>query len=161
MLLNVTVVSTSHIYYPITNPLSHECNCHIYYPINPLSPECSTPPPGDTISSGLEGAWTTSPAKWDNGYFENLFKYEWEQTKSPAGATQWIPKGATRTCTHPSTYTYTSVTQSKLNYPITTLSIRYLSLKLTTLSLPCHYTHVMIFQRFLIIASQCCKLIAC
>ena len=43
------------------------------------------------ISSGLEGAWTAKPTQWDNGYFENLFKYEWEQTKSPAGATQWIP----------------------------------------------------------------------
>jgi len=47
----------------------------------------------DTISSGLEGAWTTNPAKWDNNYLENLFKYEWELTKSPAGAQQWIPKG--------------------------------------------------------------------
>ena len=46
---------------------------------------------GDTISSGLEGAWTTSPAKWDNNYFDNLFGYEWEQVKSPAGATQWTP----------------------------------------------------------------------
>ena len=46
----------------------------------------------DTIGSGLEGAWTTEPAKWDNNYFDNLFGYEWEQTKSPAGATQWIPK---------------------------------------------------------------------
>ena len=44
-----------------------------------------------TISSGLEGAWTTNPIKWDNNYFENLFGYEWEQTKSPAGATQWTP----------------------------------------------------------------------
>jgi catalase-peroxidase len=47
----------------------------------------------DTISSGLEGAWTTNPAKWDNNYLENLFKYEWELTKSPAGAQQWVPKG--------------------------------------------------------------------
>ena len=46
---------------------------------------------GDAIGSGLEGAWTTSPAKWDNNFFENLFGYEWQQTKSPAGATQWIP----------------------------------------------------------------------
>ena len=44
-----------------------------------------------TIGSGLEGAWTKNPIKWDNNYFENLFEYEWEQTKSPAGATQWIP----------------------------------------------------------------------
>jgi len=47
----------------------------------------------DTISSGLEGAWTTNPVKWDNNYLENLFAYEWELTKSPAGAQQWIPKG--------------------------------------------------------------------
>ena len=46
----------------------------------------------DTISSGLEGAWTTEPAKWDNNFFDNLFDYEWEQVKSPAGATQWAPK---------------------------------------------------------------------
>jgi catalase-peroxidase len=46
-----------------------------------------------TITSGLEGAWTTSPAQWDNNYFENLFGYEWELTKSPAGAQQWRPKG--------------------------------------------------------------------
>jgi catalase-peroxidase len=47
---------------------------------------------GDTISSGLEGAWTNNPIQWDNGYFENLFGYEWELTKSPAGANQWKPK---------------------------------------------------------------------
>ena len=46
---------------------------------------------GDTITSGLEGAWTTEPAKWDNGFFDNLFGYEWELTKSPAGAQQWTP----------------------------------------------------------------------
>ena len=46
---------------------------------------------GDTISSGLEGAWTTNPAKWDNNYFDNLFGYEWELVKSPAGASQWTP----------------------------------------------------------------------
>ncbi len=46
----------------------------------------------DTISSGLEGAWTADPVRWDNGYFELLFKYEWELTKSPAGAYQWSPK---------------------------------------------------------------------
>ncbi len=45
----------------------------------------------NTISSGLEGAWTPYPTTWDNEYFETLFKYEWVQTKSPAGATQWIP----------------------------------------------------------------------
>ncbi len=48
---------------------------------------------GDTITSGLEGAWTTTPARWSNNYFENLFGYEWELTKSPAGAQQWQPKG--------------------------------------------------------------------
>ena len=48
---------------------------------------------GDTITSGLEGAWTTTPARWSNNYFENLFSYEWELTKSPAGAYQWKPKG--------------------------------------------------------------------
>ncbi len=47
----------------------------------------------DTISSGLEGAWTTTPTKWSNNYLENLFGFEWELTKSPAGAKQWTPKG--------------------------------------------------------------------
>ena len=46
----------------------------------------------DTITSGLEGAWTTTPIKWSNNYFENLFSFEWELTKSPAGAHQWQPK---------------------------------------------------------------------
>lgn len=46
---------------------------------------------GDTIGSGLEGAWTPTPTKWDNSYFNTLFGYEWELTKSPAGAQQWIP----------------------------------------------------------------------
>ncbi len=46
---------------------------------------------GDTITSGLEGAWTTTPNKWSNNYFENLFGFEWELTKSPAGAHQWKP----------------------------------------------------------------------
>jgi len=46
----------------------------------------------DTISSGLEGAWTINPIKWDNGYFDLLFKHDWELTKSPAGAHQWKPK---------------------------------------------------------------------
>jgi len=45
----------------------------------------------DTMTSGIEGAWTTHPTKWDNGYFELLFKYEWVLTKSPAGANQWEP----------------------------------------------------------------------
>src|SRR6266496_3761086 len=46
----------------------------------------------DTIGSGLEVIWTTTPTKWSNNYFENLFKYDWELTKSPAGAHQWTPK---------------------------------------------------------------------
>ena len=45
----------------------------------------------DTITSGLEGAWTSTPIKWDNSYFDTLFGYEWELTKSPAGAQQWTP----------------------------------------------------------------------
>ncbi len=47
---------------------------------------------GDAITSGLEGAWTKNPIAWDKGYFDNLFGYEWELTKSPAGAHQWTPK---------------------------------------------------------------------
>ncbi len=55
----------------------------------------------DTITSGLEGAWTPTPITWDNGYFETLFKYEWELTKSPAGAHQWIPTDAAAKTTVP------------------------------------------------------------
>ena len=47
----------------------------------------------DTITSGLEGAWTRTPAKWSHDFFKHLFEYEWELTKSPAGAHQWTPKG--------------------------------------------------------------------
>ena len=46
---------------------------------------------GDTITSGLEGAWTATPIQWDNSFFETMFKYDWELTKSPAGAQQWVP----------------------------------------------------------------------
>ncbi|MFB7142146.1 catalase/peroxidase HPI [Gottfriedia sp. NPDC056225] len=49
----------------------------------------------DTISSGIEGAWTSNPTKWDNEFFEQLFEYEWELTKSPAGAFQWEPVNLT------------------------------------------------------------------
>ena len=49
---------------------------------------------GSTITSGLEGAWSNTPTQWSNSYFENLFGYDWELTKSPAGAQQWKPKGA-------------------------------------------------------------------
>ena len=52
---------------------------------------------GDTITSGLEVTWTQTPTKWSNFYFENLFRYEWELTKSPAGAHQWVAKGAEAT----------------------------------------------------------------
>jgi catalase-peroxidase len=55
----------------------------------------------DTITSGLEGAWTTTPIQWSNNYFENLFGFEWELTKSPAGAFQWKPKGGVAADTVP------------------------------------------------------------
>ncbi len=53
------------------------------------------------ITSGLEGAWTSNPTKWDNDYFENLFSYDWELTKSPAGAQQWTPKNGAGASTVP------------------------------------------------------------
>ncbi len=56
---------------------------------------------GDAITSGLEGAWTTAPATWDNNFFDNLFGYEWEQVKSPAGAMQWTPTDASAKGTVP------------------------------------------------------------
>ncbi|MFK7849205.1 MAG: catalase/peroxidase HPI [Rhodothermales bacterium] len=52
---------------------------------------------GDTITSGLEGAWTPTPITWDNSFFETLFAYDWELTKSPAGAHQWVPKDGAAT----------------------------------------------------------------
>ncbi|HUI41452.1 MAG TPA: catalase/peroxidase HPI [Terriglobia bacterium] len=55
----------------------------------------------DAFTSGLEGAWTTNPVKWDNNFFENLFGYEWELTKSPAGANQWTPKNGSSVPTVP------------------------------------------------------------
>jgi catalase-peroxidase len=55
----------------------------------------------DAISSGLEGAWTTNPVKWDNNYLENLFGHEWELTKSPAGAHQWTPRNGAAAGTVP------------------------------------------------------------
>lgn len=54
----------------------------------------------DTITSGLEVTWTTTPAMWSNDYFENLFHYEWELTTSPAGAHQWVAMGASETIPH-------------------------------------------------------------
>ena len=55
----------------------------------------------DTVTSGLEGAWTTDPVKWDNNFFENLHSYEWELTKSPAGKSQFAPKNASAVATVP------------------------------------------------------------
>ncbi len=59
---------------------------------------------GDTITSGLEVTWTTTPTQWSNNYFANLFGYEWELTKSPAGAHQWIPKDGAGAGTVPDAY---------------------------------------------------------
>ena len=56
---------------------------------------------GDAITSGLEGAWTPTPTTWDNSFFETLFAYEWVQSKSPAGATQWVPMEASAQGTVP------------------------------------------------------------
>ncbi|MEO8101785.1 MAG: catalase/peroxidase HPI [Betaproteobacteria bacterium] len=55
----------------------------------------------DTISSGIEGAWTTNPIRWDNDYFDILFKYDWQLTKGPGGANQWTPKDASAAATVP------------------------------------------------------------
>ena len=58
----------------------------------------------DAITSGLEGIWTSTPTQWGNGFFENLFAYEWELSKSPAGAQQWVPKGGAGAGTVPDAY---------------------------------------------------------
>src|SRR5262249_2024778 len=55
----------------------------------------------NTITSGLEGAWTQTPTKWSNKFFDNLFEFEWELTKSPAGANQWKPKNGVAAGTVP------------------------------------------------------------
>jgi catalase-peroxidase len=68
---------------------------------------------GDAISSGLEGAWTTNPVKWDNNYFDNLFAHEWELTKSPAGAQQWTPRNGAAAGTVPDAHDH-----SKTHAPI-------------------------------------------
>jgi catalase-peroxidase len=76
-----------------------------------------------TISSGLEGAWTTNPVKWDNNYFDNLFAYEWELTESPAGAKQWKPKNPAAAGTVPDAHD-----PSKRHAPMmltTDLSLRF------------------------------------
>ena len=67
----------------------------------------------NTITSGLEGAWTTTPTKWSNNYFENLFGFEWELTKSPAGAHQWKPKAGAGSGTVPDAHD-----KSKTHAPI-------------------------------------------
>jgi catalase-peroxidase len=59
---------------------------------------------GDAITSGIEVTWTTTPTKWSNNYFDNLFNYEWELTKSPAGAHQWTPKNGAGAGTVPDAY---------------------------------------------------------
>jgi catalase-peroxidase len=77
----------------------------------------------DTITSGLEGIWTTTPTKWSNNYFENLFGYDWELSKSPAGAHQWVPKGGAGADTVPDPHD-----SSKKHQPTmltTDLSLRY------------------------------------
>jgi catalase-peroxidase len=65
----------------------------------------------DTITSGLEVTWTTTPTKWSNNFFKNLFGYEWELTKSPAGAHQWRPKGGAGAGTIPDAHDRPSVTR--------------------------------------------------
>jgi catalase-peroxidase len=77
----------------------------------------------NTITSGLEGAWTTTPTKWSNNFFENLFGFEWELTKSPAGAQQWKPKGGAGAGTVPDAHD-----ASKKHAPImltTDLALRF------------------------------------
>ena len=70
---------------------------------------------GDAITSGLEGAWTSNPTQWDMGYFDNLFGYDWEVTKSPAGAFQWVPKDGAASDTVPDAHD-----DSKRHAPIMT-----------------------------------------
>ena len=78
---------------------------------------------GHTITSGLEGAWTTTPTKWSNNYFENLFGFEWELTKSPAGAHQWTPKNGAGAGTVPDAH---DPSKSHAPFMLTTdLSLRF------------------------------------
>ena len=72
---------------------------------------------GNTITSGLEGAWTTTPTKWSNNFFENLFGFEWELTKSPAGAHQWQPKDGAGAGTVPDAH---DATKSHAPFMLTT-----------------------------------------
>ncbi|MFM0362877.1 catalase/peroxidase HPI [Paraburkholderia sediminicola] len=75
----------------------------------------------DAISSGLEVTWTTTPTKWGNGFFENLFKYEWELTRSPAGANQWVAKDAGETIPH----AYDASKKQRPTMLTTDLSLRF------------------------------------
>ncbi|MEZ4299609.1 MAG: catalase/peroxidase HPI [Polyangiaceae bacterium] len=77
---------------------------------------------GDAITSGLEVTWTTTPTKWSNNFFENLFGYEWELTKSPAGAHQWTPKGGAGAGTVPAAHDASKISPSMLT---TDLSLRF------------------------------------
>ncbi len=78
---------------------------------------------GDTITSGLEGAWTKTPAKWSYDFFDHLFGYEWELTKSPAGAQQWTPKGGAGAGTVPDAH---DADKSHAPFMLTTdLSLRF------------------------------------
>jgi len=85
--------------------------------------KCGSGKAGDTISSGLEGAWTVNPAAWTHSYLVNLYTYEWVQTKSPAGATQWIPDNGAASTLVPDAHD-----PSKRHAPImftTDLSLRF------------------------------------
>jgi catalase-peroxidase len=78
---------------------------------------------GDAITSGLEVTWTTTPTQWSNNYFDNLFGYEWELTKSPAGAHQWQPKGGAGAGTAP--HAHDPAKRVTPNMLTTDLSLRY------------------------------------
>ncbi len=78
---------------------------------------------GDTISSGLEVTWTTTPTQWSNNYFENLFSFEWELTKSPAGAHQWQPTGGAGAGTVP--HAHDTTKRSAPAMLTTDLSLRF------------------------------------
>ncbi|NDD62955.1 MAG: catalase/peroxidase HPI, partial [Acidobacteria bacterium] len=85
--------------------------------------KCGRGSAGDTVTSGLEGAWNSTPIKWNSGYLQNLFAYEWVKTKSPAGATQWIPANGQGANTVPDAHD-----KSKKHVPImftTDLALRF------------------------------------
>jgi catalase-peroxidase len=85
--------------------------------------KCASGKGADTITSGLEGAWTTNPTAWTTQFFDNLFEYEWVKSKSPAGATQWIPKNAEEAKVVPDAHI-----KDKFNTPVmltTDLALRF------------------------------------